>query len=124
MRTREEAVAIFNKFNIQTVEVEPTVYRVINNTQEFNINAIKSELNEGLLLVSPQTRYEKVPEGYNIEHGQIYYILLDYDNDELLWKYDDISRKTRRTVVSSFRYKSDYPETIDTIYSAEELGMT
>lgn len=122
MKTREEAAAIFNKFGIQTEEVEPTVYKVLNDTQEFNINAIKSELNEGLLLVSPQTRYKKNSEGNNEEYGQIYYILLDYDNDELLNKYDDISCATRRTVVRSFRYNPNYTETIDTIYSAEELG--
>jgi len=122
MRTREEAAAIFNKFGIQTEEVEPTVYKVLNDTQEFNIDAIKSELNEGLLLVSYKKRYVKTPEGYNEIYRNIYYILLDYDNDELLNKYDDISCATRRTVVSSFRYNPNYTESIDTIYSAEELG--
>jgi len=122
MRTREEAASIFNKFNIQTEEVEPTVYKVINNTQEFNIDTLELELKECVLLTSQQTRYKKNSEGNNEEYGQIYYILLDYDNYELRWRYEDISKETKNTLVSSFKYNPNYTESIDTIYSAEELG--
>lgn len=122
MKSHEEAMEIFNKFGIQTELVEPTVYKVINDTQEFNIDALESELGECILLISEKIRYEKMPEGYSVIHARIYYILLD-PKAGLTLKYNDISSQTNDTMIKSFRYNPNYVESIDTIYSLEELGI-
>jgi len=122
MKIREEAAAIFNKFSIQAVEVEPTVYRVINNTQEFNIDTLESELKERILLISDKTRYEKDEEGYNTMYAKVYYILLDYDdNNDLMLKYNNILSQEKETMIKSFRYNPNYTQGIDTVYSKVEL---
>lgn len=123
MKSHEEAMEIFNKFGIQTELVEPTVYKVINNTQEFNIDDLEMALEEVVLLVSYDKRYVKNSEGCNDIYRCIYYIFLDYDNNDLVYKYDVLCKKSGLdAVINEFKYDPNYKETIDTIYSAEELG--
>ena len=122
MKSHEEALAIFNKFGIQVEQVEPSVYKVINNTEDVNITDLEWELTECLMLTSSQTGSEKTPEGYWNEFAHVYYIITDYSKEEQLWKYEDISSEERETVVSSFKYNPNHViDEIPTLYDQEEI---
>ena len=123
MKTHEEAMKVFNKFGLQVEEVESTVYKVLNNTHEVCIDDLEFELEQCLMLVSDKINSKKLPEGYWISFVYVYYIILDYNNDDALWKYEEISRQSRRTIVRSFKYNPNYVESIDTLYTLEELGL-
>lgn len=124
MKTHEEAMEIFKQFNIQAEEVEPTVYKVLNNKQEINIYDLEFELKECFLLISNKQRSERNKEGYKIKYAPVFYILLDCNKGDLMDKYYDISQQERITVIRSYKYNPNYVESIDTIYTAEELGLT
>ena len=52
----------------------------------------------------------------------MYYILLSYDNDELINKYDDIACSEREnTYLLSYKYRPEREHSIDTIYGQNEI---
>lgn len=113
---------IITDLGINIERIENSVYKVLNTDKMFNTDILKWKLNEGILLTSTETHYEEDSNGINSILATIYYIITDY-NEELAYKYCDKAKEEfGSTFLIDFKYNPNYKESIDTIYSAEELN--
>ena len=81
-------------------------------------------MEECIIFKSSNIKREKTPEGYNTVIANAYYILLNYQNDELYHKYIKIIVGAIGDVgVISYKKQDNENESIDTIYSKEEMKM-
>ena len=118
----KDKLQIINKFGLQVEEVEPTVYKVQNTDLEVNVNKLQWELEECILFTSERKRREKLENGLSTMIANVYYILLSYDNDELINKYDEIACAEREnTYLLSYKYRPERAHSIDTIYGEDEI---
>lgn len=80
------AEKVFERFNIQTEQVTPILYRVTNPDNKVNIDKLKVELRE-CALISSRAEYDE-----ECEHiGNIYYILISVLDEGLINKYRQIA---------------------------------
>lgn len=125
MTLQKKLDIIQNQFQLEIKEIEPLVYKVLNPTKEVNSSKLKWALEEVILIKSLRIRLEKVDfTGMSINN--IYYIILDYNRDDLKNKYHKIARnKYKKAVIDLYNslLEESQPESIDTIYSAEELTV-
>lgn len=113
---------IINSFGLQVEEIEPLVYKVQNTDLDVNVNKLQWELEECILFTSERKRRERLENGLSTMIANVYYILLSYDNDELINKYDDIACSEREnTYLLSYKYRPEREHSIDTIYGQNEI---
>ena len=114
---------ILKKFNIEAEHVEPFVYKVINTSEEIDIDKLKWELNNCFLISSPTIRYIKNPKtGINTEIANLYYIITDISENKKAWELQDLADKIYgNTIIDSYNSKSNTNGFIDTIYSKQEI---
>lgn len=125
MTLQDKLNIIQNEFHLNIKEVEPLVYKVLNTDQEVNSSKLKWTLEEVILIKSLRIRLEKVNyTGMSINN--IYYIILDYTRDDLKDKYHKIARtEHKKAIIDLYNslLEESQPESIDTIYRAEELTV-
>ncbi len=114
---------IFRKYNLNVEEVERNVYKVINTDQEINIQKIRGELQNCMIISSNKIRTERWNGcGTSIVH--VYYIILN-DNDDTALKYADIAEgKYANIQIMKYNYNPKYKDTIDTIYNEEDIYVS
>lgn len=120
LTTQDKLNIIKNQFGIQIEEVEPTVYKVINTDQEVNSSKLKWALEEVILIKSLRISLEKVNHT-GMPINNIYYIILDYNRDDLKDKYHRIAKhEHKKAVIDLYSNKSDQSNRIDTLYNTGE----
>lgn len=123
MSLQDKLDVIQNQFCLEIEEVEPTVYKVLNTDLEININKLQHSLEECILITSDQLRTEKYNYGCTII-AYMYYIILDYNRNDLKYKYhSQANTEFQDAVIDSYsklKEEASY-SSIDTIYRAEEL---
>ena len=92
MTLQDKINIIQNQFQLKIEELEPTVYKVLNPTQEVNIDKLQQALEECILITSDQIRTEKLDNGVYTSIMNVYAIITKY-NKELAWKYDELFYK-------------------------------
>ena len=112
-----------DKFGLNAIEVESEVYRV-NNTEPVNVDELKGFLKKCILITSGDRNYIKDKAGRNRVITRLYYIILDYDNAMLRKKYRSITKEEldKNCTIDSYWERPHLATSIDTIYTAEELG--
>lgn len=122
MITNVRAGEILKKYGLQTEEVEPTVYKVINTDKEINVSKLQWELKECTTITSSEIRLEKENQtGMTI--ANVYYVILEYGNREKTWKYQNNARKSfHKAVIDSYSEEEEKKQyaSIDTLYKTGE----
>lgn len=120
MTLQDKLTIIQNQFGLKIQEMEPSVYEVLNPDKEINIDKLKQTLEECILITSDQINIDD--EHSLIAH--VYYIMVDYNRDDLKYKYHkQANLKYKDAVIDSYsksKEESSYTS-IDTIYRLEEL---
>lgn len=120
MTLQDKLIIIQNQFHLKVKEIEPLVYEVINTEQEVNVDKLKQTLEECILITSDQINIDD--EHSLIAH--VYYIMVDYNRDDLKYKYHkQANLKYKDAVIDSYsksKEESSYTS-IYTIYRLEEL---
>lgn len=114
------------KFGLNTKLIEKDVLEVINKDQFINIDALKEYLKKCILITSGQYQYKKNEvTGINAVLSHVYFILLDYDNNDLMIKYRKIAKQTidEDSLIDSYFERPQIADSIDTLYSAEEVVL-
>lgn len=112
------AKEILNKYGLQVEEIEPTVYKVINTTDQMSIDEIQWELKESIAITSLVIGHKKLKSGIHSSIVYVYYILSDYDNDDLMLRYEETARKEFGRVLSlPYKEGTTAGDDIDTIYA-------
>lgn len=113
---------IINSFGLQVEEIEPLVYKVKNTDLDVNVNKLQWALEECILITSLEKTKEKLETGIYTTIANVYYILLDYNNKELAYNYDDIATKEfGSTLYEPYKYNPKDENYIDTIYGEDEI---
>jgi hypothetical protein len=108
---------IIKSHGLEVKEIEPTVYKVLNTDKEINIEHLQWELKESILITSDIIRYDKETNGSHTIVANVYYVLTDYNNRELGYKYDDIAEAEFETeLYMPFKLSTDPTKSIDTIF--------
>lgn len=118
--TNANVKEIFEKYGLQTKEIEPTVYEILNTQQEISIDEMQWELEECVLITSDRIRSKKLDSGIYTTIANVYYVILDYDSD-ICYEYDDIAtKKFGESLLMPYKYNPASYDEIDTIYAKEE----
>lgn len=118
----KDNLEIISSFGLQVEEIEPTVYKVLNPDLVVNIDKLQWALNECVLIASLELSTEKLETGIYTMLANVYYILLDYTNRELSYKYDDkATEEFGRTLYKPYKYNPSPDCGIDTIYREGEI---
>lgn len=116
MTLQDKLNIIKNQFHLEIEELEPTVYKVLNITQEVNIDRLQWALEECILITSSKKGRERAKNGVSTIISNVYYILTIHDID-LACKYEALSLKEHEdTVLIEYQYSADTTNTIDTLY--------
>ena len=116
---------IFEKYNLNTIEVENNTYKVNNIDNKTNIESLQDDLKSCILITSNIIDKEKSKEtGITTFIAHIYYIITDFNMKDLALKYLDIAEREIDidSTIESYCERPNLASSIDTIYSAEELG--
>lgn len=99
--TKEEALIIFSQYNIKVEEVESSVFKVLNPEEIFvNLEEFCYEFERILLLTSEVEHELRNDKTYRF--ANIYYILLDLENPQTLYKYATLCNSERKTIILRF----------------------
>lgn len=113
---------ILKKYGLQVKEIEPEVYEVLNTNQEVSIDELQWELNACILITSNELRSKRLESGINTMIADVYYIVLDYDNDDLGYQYYYIAKeKFNHVLYMPYKYDPAPHYSIDTIYAEGEI---
>ena len=111
---------IIKSFDLQVMELEPNVLKVINSDKEVNIHKLGTDLGTCVLLVK-NIRVEKV-QGYGHTFGNVAYIKLgNGTNDRVYSLWHELQRKGVSTVIDVYDSSVFLSESVDTVYSKEEI---
>lgn len=113
---------VFEEYGLNVELVEPYVYKVLNTDKEISVDELQKDLEYCVLLTSERKGKKRLSTGgcYSLAH--IYYIVLDVNDVELGYKYDDIaSREFGKVVYDAYEYNPKGEYTIDTIYARGEI---
>lgn len=105
--------------------VEPNVYEVTDKKSFINVDSLKQELKKCILITSLARKREKNPEtGRNTILAKVYFIITDYDAEASMNSYHMKALRTidDESVVDSYFERPEMADSVDTVYSAEELG--
>ena len=112
---------VFNDYGLEVQQVEPYVYKVLNTEKEISTEELQKDLTSCILLTSDRTGYKKLSTGGYYTLAYIYYIILDKNNEELGYNYDEIaSRQFEEVIYDCYEYSPKSEYTIDTIYAKGE----
>ena len=118
--TNANVKEIFEKYGLQTKEIDPTVYEIFNTQQEISIDEMQWDLEECVLITSDRIRSKKLDSGIYTTIANVYYVILDYDSD-ICYEYDDIAtEKFGESLLMPYKYNPASYDEIDTIYAREE----
>lgn len=116
------AAEVFEKYGLEVEEIEPEVYRVLNTEKVISVDELQWELESCILITSDKTGYKKLNSGINSRLAYVYYVITDYDKDDLGCKYDDIATgQFGESLYRSYQYRAGHNESIDTIYAEGEI---
>lgn len=119
----DNILSVFVEFGLQVKELEPKVYEVLNTEHEVSIDELEWALGECILLTSDRVRWKRLEGGISSPVAYVYYILLDYDDDERMRKYDGLATERFGTSMrEAYKRRQEGYGDIGTIYSATELG--
>ena len=116
-------IEILNKFGLKVEEIEHNIYRVINFEENINVSDLQTQLKSCILITSPRIKYERNKWGINDTIANVYYILLDYNDKESMLKYRLLAKEIdSNAIINSYHEDAKLASSIDTLYTAEELG--
>ena len=114
---------VFEKYGLRVEEVEPKVFKVLNTSLEVSIDELQWDLLECILITSLNIRRKKIENKISVAIANVYFIILDYKNGIVADKYDRLaSEQYGETLYKPYKCNLNFVESIDTIYSKEELG--
>ncbi len=103
------------QFGLNTKEVESSVYEVINKNNDTNVDALKKYLKKCILITSDTKGFQKNrATGLSSPISHVYYIVLDYDNNDLMVKYRRLAKNTidRESLIDSYYERPELSSSI------------
>lgn len=107
-KTHEEALAIFQKHDIQVEQVEPLVYKILNPFDHIvNITDLEGNLGECIIIGDHNKEIHMYENWYSFDVGNIYYISLDYENDDITNKYFELVEQEYKlqSRITGYKYR-------------------
>lgn len=114
-------LSIMKSFGLNCTEIEPNVFKVINTSEDVNIDKLQWGLEDCILITSLQKRTEKLDSGIHTMIANVYYIIMGSSNKEVAYRYDDkAAEEFGKTLYKAYKYKPSPQSNIDTIYKVGE----
>lgn len=114
--------SIFERYGLQVTELDSNVYKVINIDREINTDKLKKDIGNCILIISERKRWE-IEDDIYYRISYVYYILTDFDDRQ---KALELRRRAineyQAAYLSDFKYQPEQVNSIDTLWSAKELG--
>ena len=119
----KEKLEIIKSFGLQVEKLNDSlIYKVINTDKEINIDKLQWALEECILITSLEKGTEKLDTGIHTQIANVYYILLNYEDRDNAYKYDDLAtQEYGETLYMPYKYNPGSDDSITTIYGDGEM---
>ena len=118
----DKLAIIQNQFGLKIKEVDPLVYKVLNTEKYIILDELQEKLQECIMFVSDLEDVKDTKSECMVSMCRVLYIILDYDNSELLCRYnEEVRKESKKFYVMPYKYNPDMQDSVVTLLGDDEI---